>query len=180
MRNMQDIFAADVMESDVVTFRPSTPITEALQTFEELRISGAPVVDEYGRIVGMLTTADVARSSHSSEGRIDAEGGNAAMTEPFDAESEDGMDTEDVVLSMEDYGAQVSERPTVGDWMSTPVRSAAPEWTLVQVCRLMKQEHIHRVPVVKDRRLVGIISSFDVVCCVADGVVKRVKKSPAR
>jgi CBS domain-containing protein len=172
MEHLDRIKAADIMSTDVVTFTPSTPIRDALRTFEDLHISGAPVVDAYDRIVGMLTAFDVAGPSHLSDGRIDAAGGAAAMTTSDDSEDDDGLEAEDVVLDMVDYGPRTRERPTVGDWMSTDVKSVGPDWSLPRVCRLMKQEHIHRVPVVHERKLKGIISTFDIVCCVAESTTK--------
>jgi CBS domain-containing protein len=168
MTSLERIKAEDVMQTEVVTFAPSTSIEDALRTFEELHISGAPVVDDYGRIVGMLSAFDVARPEHLKGGRIDAEGGAAAMVGSDDAD-EAGMRDEDVVLSMEDYGPATRDRPTVSDWMSTDVKCAGPEWSLPRVCRLMVEEHVHRVPVVHEKRLKGIVSSLDVVNCVAGG-----------
>jgi CBS domain-containing protein len=170
MKLLENIYAADVMESDVVTFTPSTPIADALRTFEDLRINGAPVVDFDGRIVGMLSAADVARPAHLSRGRIDARADPSLTTAMRDVECEG--EAEDIVHATNALAKMKHERPAVGDWMSTGVRCAEPEWTLARVCRLMKGERIHRVPVVKDRKLVGIITSFDVVCCVADDVVQ--------
>ena len=48
----------DYMTKDVVTFHPEQSITEAMDTFLEKRISGAPVVNDEGRIVGILSEID--------------------------------------------------------------------------------------------------------------------------
>jgi len=48
----------DYMTKEVVTFHPDQSIAEAMDTFLELRISGAPVVDENERIVGILSEID--------------------------------------------------------------------------------------------------------------------------
>src|SRR4051794_29129422 len=117
---MRDIYAADVMESDVVTFTPSTPIADALRTFEGARISGAPVVDGNGKIIGMLSAADVARPAHLRRGRIDGKKAADCVTAPLD-------DAELLVLARKELES-TSERPTVGDWMSTGILCAAPEW----------------------------------------------------
>jgi CBS domain-containing protein len=49
----------------------------------------------------------------------------------------------------------------VADWMSTPPIVAAPTLTLAEAQRLMQQRHIRRLPIVKDGRLVGIVTSGD-------------------
>lgn len=48
----------DYMTKEVVTFHPEQSIAEAMDTFLEMRISGAPVVDEEGKIVGILSEID--------------------------------------------------------------------------------------------------------------------------
>jgi CBS domain-containing protein len=167
MNDFNEIQAGDIMQTRVVTFSPSTPIDEAVQTFEDQRISGAPVVNERGRLVGMLSLADVARPDHVKSGRTNAAGNTLALTAPDDDSLEGEMAEEDVVLSMDDYDAGMRDRPTVGDWMSTEPICVGPEWTLPRICRLMLKERIHRVPVVHAHELKGIVSTFDVVRCVA-------------
>jgi CBS domain-containing protein len=176
MNDLNTIQAGDIMQTRVVTFSPSTPIDEAVQTFEDQRISGAPVVDERGRLVGMLSLTDVARPEHVKSGRTSAAGASMALTAPSDDSQEDEMDEEDVVLSMDDYDPGMRDRPTVGDWMSTEVIHVGPDWTLPRICRLMVKERIHRVPVVEARELKGIISTFDVVRCVAGKARARTAK----
>ncbi len=167
MNEIKAIQASDIMQTRVVTFSPSTPIEEAVQTFEDQRISGAPVVDERGRLVGMLSLSDIARPDHVKSGRTTAEGNAMALTAPDDDSLDNERDEEEVILSMYDYDAGLRDRPTVGDWMSSQPICVGPEWTLPRICRLMVKERIHRVPVVHAHELKGIISTFDVVRCVA-------------
>jgi CBS domain-containing protein len=170
------IRAADIMQTRVVTFAPTTPIEEAVQTFEDQRIGGAPVVDGRGRLVGMLSLADVARPDRVKSGRTTAEGAAMALTAPSDDSVDDEMDEEDVILSMDDYDTGMRDRPTVADWMSTEPLFAGPEWTLPRICRLMVKERIHRVPVVEAQQVKGIISTFDIVRCVAGNAPARAAK----
>jgi CBS domain-containing protein len=167
MKDLNKITASDIMQTRVVTFTTSTPIDEAVQTFEDQRMSGAPVVNERGRLVGMLSLADVARPEHVKSGRTNSAGAVLALTAPDDDSLEGEMDEEEVVLSMDDYDSGMRDRPTVGDWMSTQPICVGPDWTLPRICRLMLKERIHRVPVVQAHELKGIVSTFDVVRCVA-------------
>lgn len=176
MNDLNTIQASDIMQTRVVTFSPSTAIDEAVQTFEDQRISGAPVVDERGRMVGMLSLTDIARPDHVKSGRTSAQGAAMALTAPNDDSQEDEMDEEDVVLSMDDYDTGMRDRPTVADWMSAEPICVGPEWTLPRICRLMVKERIHRVPVVHAHELKGIISTFDVVRCVAGKAPQRATK----
>jgi CBS domain-containing protein len=167
MKDLNDVHASDIMQTRVVTFSPATPIDEAVQTFEDQRISGAPVVNERGRLVGMLSLTDIARPDHVKSGRTNAAGNALALTAPDDDSLEGEMAEEEIVLSMVDYDAGMRDRPTVGDWMSAGPICVGPQWTLPRICRLMLKERIHRVPVVEAHELKGIVSTFDVVRCVA-------------
>lgn len=55
---MRSVKAADYMTRKLVTFKPSTPLYEAMTTMLEHRISGAPVVDDTGQLLGVLSEID--------------------------------------------------------------------------------------------------------------------------
>jgi CBS domain-containing protein len=168
MNRTKPILAKDIMKADVVRFDASTPIETAIETLDELDISGAPVTDDDGRLLGILTTRDVTRAEHVRSGRIAATRGDFSMSEPTgDVEPED--ENENVILNREDYSPAVTGTDTVADWMNRNVVTVPPEATLREVCQKMAKEHVHRVVVARCRMVAGIITSFDVVRCVADG-----------
>lgn len=168
MTRTKPILAKDIMNADVVRFDAATPIETAIETLDELDISGAPVTDDDGRLLGILTTRDVTRAEHVRSGRIEATRGDFSMSEPTgDLEPED--ENENVILNREDYSPAVVGTDTVADWMNRGVVTVDPEATLRQVCQKMAKEHVHRVIVARGRTLAGIITSFDVVRCVAEG-----------
>lgn len=55
---MRSIKVSDYMTRHLVTFRPSTPLYEAMSVMLERRVSGAPVLDDDGRLIGMLSEKD--------------------------------------------------------------------------------------------------------------------------
>lgn len=57
----QPLRAADLMEKDVITIAPETPISEVQRLFVDDEIHGAPVVDEDGIVLGVISTQDVLR-----------------------------------------------------------------------------------------------------------------------
>lgn len=59
------LYAADVMIKDVVTVTDSTPLKELATLFKERRITGAPVVDANGDLVGVISETDVIRKTTS-------------------------------------------------------------------------------------------------------------------
>jgi CBS domain-containing protein len=151
------VTARDLMRTKVETLSPEDTVETALARFEEAGIGGAPVMAD-GRLVGMLTLTDVARTEH-------LEHGQPAPAEYVwdDSEELEDADPEEVFYRKENYSPEVLGRALVGDWMSRGVVSVAPEASLQRVCEVMVREQIHRVCVTSGDRLVGLITSFDVV-----------------
>ncbi|HEX6882845.1 MAG TPA: CBS domain-containing protein [Planctomycetota bacterium] len=165
MTTTNRVTARDLMRTDVQTLSPSDTIETAQGLFEEARISGAPVVAS-GRLVGVLSLADIASPEHQREGRLRTQG-DYELAEPVGEERVDELDPEEVVFRKEDYSPEVLGRELVGDWMSTGVVTVAPTATLERVCQTMAERSIHRVFVTEGERLLGVISSLDVVRHVA-------------
>ncbi|MSR62871.1 MAG: CBS domain-containing protein [Planctomycetes bacterium] len=165
--------AKNLMRSDVATLSTEDTIESALALFEEARISGAPVLAN-GRLVGVLTLADVSRPEHQRDGRLATER-EYELAEPAGEELSDEVDPEDVLYSKDDYSPPILGRERVGDWMSEGAVAVPPETPLETVCRIMTEKQIHRVFVTERDKLVGVISSLDIVCHVARGTDGRRK-----
>ncbi|HTF88172.1 MAG TPA: CBS domain-containing protein [Planctomycetota bacterium] len=165
---MNNVKARDIMQTRVVTLSPSAPIQSAIETLEELHISGAPVVDSAGNIVGMLSARDIVKSEHMQNDVIQAgKGEYRLIAEDEDEEQPQAFD--EVLFSFNDFSPQTIGSTTVSEWMSKGIVSVGPDCSLRTVCKLMVKEHIHRVAVVEHRKLVGIITTLDIVRCIADG-----------
>lgn len=161
--------AADIMQTDLVQLHALTPIRSAVENFEEYRISGAPVVNEAGELVGVLAASDIVKSEHLQSGSIEDQRGAYYFNDPLlDDEWGDGPWGDDGPFSREDYSPEILGRETVGDWMNPNLISVRPEASLHEVCALMARERIHRVFVVKNKLLLGVVSTFDVVKYLAD------------
>lgn len=168
MNRTSSIQAKDIMQKDVVKLDAAMPIESAIQTLDELEISGAPVVDEEGRLLGVLTTRDVTRAEHVHSGRIEATRGEWTMSEPPSEES-DGDANEKAILEKEDYSPAIFGSDTVAEWMNRKFVTVDPDASLRDVCRQMVKEHVHRVIVARKKLLVGVITSSDIVRYVAEG-----------
>lgn len=178
MLSINTVKACDIMQTKVVTLSPSTPIQSAIETFEELHISGAPVVDERGKIVGMLTAMDIAKAEHMGDDMIQADRGEYRMLSEDEEDDEaQPQSFDEVILSLNDFSPATHGRTTVSEWMSNGIVSVSPESSLHSICRLMIKEHIHRVPVVKNGKLAGIISTLDIVRCIASAGVDSTKSA---
>lgn len=177
MNATSGLTAKDVMRREVATLSADDSIETALALFEESRISGAPVVAN-GRLVGMLTLADVSRPEHLREDRIET-GREYELSEPTGEERTDELDPDEVFYLKEDYSPEVLGRQRVADWMTSGVVSVPATASLEEACRVMVERQIHRVCVAEGEKLVGLITSFDVVRQVARARRPHARK-PAR
>lgn len=162
--SLSKLTARDIMKSKVLRLDPHSPLEEAVRTLTDMRISGAPVVDRHGRLVGVLSVRDVAQPEHLRHGR----GAREERSLFPDAALGDDESDDDSLFSMEDYGPRVGESETVEQVMSPDPITVAPNASLRTVCALMVREGIHRVIVVEDGKLVGIVTTLDVVRAVAE------------
>jgi len=163
MKTLTDVRARDLMQEHVTSLAADTPIREAIDTLREDGISGAPVLDGSGKVVGMLSTSDIARSEHLSGDRLTEERGSYDLSNPIgDALEEERVEDEEFT-GREDYSPEVLGRETVGDWMRPRIVSVAPDAPLRRVCELMLSEKVHRVLVLENDTLRGIISTMDIV-----------------
>lgn len=165
IQTLSKVKARDIMKRSVFKLEPTMTIEDAVTSFSELHISGAPVVDRSGKLVGVLSAFDIAKPENMRDGLVSTRRGEYALGES--SPDDDGSYDEDVVFSMEDYSPEVLRSGTVADLMTNEVICVGPDASLKDVCAVMVKEHIHRVMVTDDTRLVGIISSLDVARCVA-------------
>ena len=124
----------DLMTSKVVTVGPGNSIWHAAQKMLDHDVSGLPVVDDSGHLAGMLTQGDLLH-------RIELGTGTAAGAPE------------------QRLGAYVRAHSwNVGDVMTSKVISAEEETPIHAVATLMDRHRIRRIPVVREGKLVGIIS----------------------
>jgi CBS domain-containing protein len=155
----------EVMKTDVLVLRPEDSIRFAAEQFEEIGASGAPVVDGGGRLVGVLTTKDIARSEHLDDQGVSTLFARGITSPAVSTADASGFDEE--VSPSAGFGEQLVGQARIGDWMATGVTAVAPDATVGDVCRKMVDEGIHRVFIVEDNRLLGVVSTMDVVALLA-------------
>jgi len=160
-----DLIASEVMRRAVATVPRTLPLPALERAFLSSGISGFPVIDN-DQLVGVVSRSDVIRQLH-------AEQLLAERTSDFYRDA-DGFHE----LSVHD-GAQVSERIgqrmqslTVGDVMHSRLYAVSLEQTLRVVAQTMSDNNIHRVLVTQRGRLLGLITSMDLVRLYAQGRLK--------
>jgi CBS domain-containing protein len=148
--------AVDVMVRNVVTVRPDTEVTDAIKLLAEQDVSALPVLDKDGNLIGILSEADLI---HRAE--IGTE-----KHRPWWLEAVTGATT----LAGE---FAKSHGKKVGEVMTTGVISVTEETPLSEIAALFERKRIKRVPVVKDGKLVGIVSRANLIQALAS-VIGRV------
>ena len=138
--------ARDVMVRAVVTASPDTTVEELARLMINLRISGVPIMDKDGRLVGTVTEGDLLRRVETG-----TEPHRAHWSEPFSSNSR---------LAAE-YIKSHAKR--VADIMTREVCSVEELATLGEIADLLETKHIKRVPVVHDGKIVGIVSRADLL-----------------
>jgi CBS domain-containing protein len=146
------LLASDIMTRDVAAVHPETTLLAAVKLMAARRISGLPVVDEHGNLVGMMSEADLLRWHEGFTERearwLDLLAEGAELAPHFLREIQE---------QRRKIRALMSPKPiTVEE--TTPAREIA---SLMHACG------IKRVPVLRDGKLVGIVTRTDLVRALA-------------
>jgi CBS domain-containing protein len=133
----------DLMTRDVITVTPGTSLKVVATLLVERRISGVPVCDGDGHVLGVISEADIIwktqgyRPEHSRFLRwvVDKTGGDFVRLDARNA----------------------------GDAMTAPALTVGPDADVTSAARLMVERRVNRLPVVEDGQLVGIVTRADLV-----------------
>ena len=129
----------DVMTTEVMVARRDTNFKEIAATLRRYRVSAVPVVDDAGRVIGVVSEADLLAKEALADPGVMAE-----------------------VLHHKDV--RKAEGLTAGDLMTRPAVTAAPEDPVEQAAQMMHFMRVKRLPVVNSGgELVGIVSRADVL-----------------
>jgi CBS domain-containing protein len=154
----------EVMTRKVYTLHPDMTVTEMDRVLLAHQVGGAPVVAE-GRLVGVASLGDVISALYEEQRK--AQRVSDFYTSPFPISipalerlARDSREIADRMIKLR-----------VRDVMTPAPRTAQPSDPIEVVARLMISGGFHRVPVVESERLVGIVSSLDLVRLIADGAL---------
>ncbi len=161
MLDVAQVIASDLMEDDLMVLHAEDTIDTAVAAFEEYGITAAPVKDANDELVGVLSASDVARTRHIRDGELVTCHG-FYRDDPLDADTGEHRG-----FSREDYDSEVLSRERVKDWMNPNIIALRPTASIKEVCEVMGRERIHRVFVVENKSLKGVVSSFDIVNFIA-------------
>jgi CBS domain-containing protein len=154
------MIAADLMTKNVVTVLPETTLADAARIMLARRVSGLPVLNEAGHLVGVVTEGDLLRRAE-----LGTEGEQPSWLKTFLVPS---RLAEDYVRT---HGRHVSEVMT-----EKPI-FIAPDTSLAEVAQLMHQKRIKRLPVVENGALVGVISRSNLLAALSRKLIETAAKS---
>jgi len=139
------MFVKEIMTKDVVTVSPDASLKETGKIFMEKRISGAPVVDNNGNIVGVVTLTDLLR----------------VLDQIYKWKELEGR-TEGLKLSQ--MYEEEKSKLKVKDIMTKNVLTVNEQETIDDLMKLMLAKRVHTIPVTKEDKLLGVIGKRDLVC----------------
>jgi len=131
------------MSSHLIKFQPETDIHTAIKTFLKYDISGAPVINKKGELLGILSEKDCIRTILDGPYN-QAPGGNG----------------------------------TVGDFMSTEVKTVSGDMTVIEVAYEFVMSNYRRFPVIQDGKLVGQVSRRDILQAILK-MKPKIKHTPS-
>ena len=151
----------DIMTSPVVSIEPDTSVTQAIRIMLQRHISGLPVVDKDGRLVGVVTEGDLLRRVETGTERkrprwLEFLVGPGRLADEYTRA----------------HGRKVL------DVMTADPATVTEDTSLEEVVKLMEKRRIKRVPVMRGETVVGIVSRANLLHALA-GVAREVKPALA-
>ena len=145
----------ELMTTNVIAFKPSDKVHLVAETFRSNRISGAPVLDDQRKVIGVISEADIMKLT---------------ATVPFpDIDPLNPFP----VFSLTAYRKKVEKIPaeietlfegSVKDVMTKDPVTISPDDSILDAARLMHKDDFNRIPVVDDKgKLVGLIARADII-----------------
>lgn len=152
------MIAKDVMTAKVISVGPDTTVTDIAKLLVENRISAVPVVDEDQRVMGIVSEGDL---MHRPESGTEKRRGPWWLT---------------LLATPGDLAAEYSKSHGVraSDVMTRTVITVLEDMPIAEIAKILEEHYIKRVPVVRDGRLVGIVSRANLL----HGLATRMQVSP--
>lgn len=141
---------AEVMTREPITIGEKAPLREAIKILAETRISGLPVVDDAGKLIGIISETDLMWQE-------------AGVTPPAYFMI---FDSVIYLTNPVDFQRDLHKAlgQTVGEVMSKKPITISPDKPLKEAAKLMRDRKIHRLPVLDDsEQIVGILTLSDII-----------------
>jgi CBS domain-containing protein len=173
----------DLMQTEVITVSPWDSVGELIRTLEEGGISGVPVVGGDGKLEGVVSSRDVLRLARDVEEVPEAARWGLSLGATFRDEALVAPPSEgeffayyvtptggfvDVRDQIREISGNAFEGYTVADIMTPAPITVEPEASLSELAGLLRDRKVHRALVVSESKLVGIVTTTDILGALAD------------
>lgn len=142
--------AKDIMSANVIAVFAENSVEELAKLLTDNNISGAPVIDNDRKVIGIVTEKDIMYKD----------------SEPQFPPVANILGAQIFLGSVKEYNTQLRKilATSVNDLMTKDVITVTDDTDVKEIVEVMLENNINRVPVIdKDERLVGIISRADIV-----------------
>ncbi len=146
----------NVMTKKIVSLKPHETLEVALSKLVKHNISGAPVIDERGHVIGLVTESDIISAIDAYNPKIHYDNDTSFAVILAVLKHKEHFDA----IKKEIIGSQ---KFIVEDFMEKDVITIEPDKSISDAARLMSKFKVKRLPVVKDKKLIGIISRADII-----------------
>jgi predicted transcriptional regulator len=147
--------AKDIMTQKIVSVPLELPVEKLAAVFLDNKISGAPVVDDDGQLIGVVTESDLIDQTKN----LHIPTVVSILDSFLFLESPNKMDEEIKKMAGRNVGDICTKKPTV-------VQTETP---LSDVATIMAEKNLHTLPVMEDNRLVGVIGKSDIIRTLIQG-----------
>lgn len=141
-----EFYVKDIMTTDIITVKENSKIRELVNVFAENEIYGVPVLDEEDFVIGVVSSIDILKKEESEN--------FYSKSFLFDFN----------INLFED--SRFFDKP-VSSIMTKELITVTPDDTIEEMARIMYENKIHRVLVIKYDKLIGIVSTFDLLKLLA-------------
>lgn len=158
--SVENKVARDIMTRDVICIRDNETVANMIELFRSRSITGAPVTDAQDKILGVVSLSDVVRYA------ISTDPDRVVLNETKHRSDFYSMGDALQIDYMGGFYTETLKKATVSEIMTPHVISVEEDDTLKDVSSTMVQNRIHRVIVMDDGKVSGIISSLDICAAV--------------
>ena len=157
---MRNLRARDIMQKDVTVVPSDWTVKELATFFVEKAITGAPVTDDAGNVIGVVSLTDIARYESTRDTEVEIE-------RPHDYYLR-GWEDEIEADELRNFHVDLIKHETVKHIMTPMVFKIDAETKVAQIAELMVTGRIHRLVVVEDKIPIGIITTMDMLNLLRD------------
>ena len=145
--NWKKVKAKDVMRKRVVSIKPEMLVQEVAKVFDDKGISGAPVIDNHGHLLGVVSKSDLVHHQR------DGEGDHFSFYKAGSG----------VEVLPKGYHMELPDRTRVREIMTPMIIQAEESTPVPDIAKMMRKKHIHRVFIMEGKKMIGVVTTMDLL-----------------